>query len=128
MAPRVGFGEHSHLGSHAGGIEGKVSVGEPVLHSGEQHRIQSATGCRCVQDLQELRFLAGDVSDGEGNPGQPCGFEQCCIEHRVEAVFPGRVGLHGYAGDGHETITPRQQQHVRKTTTQRSGFCSGAIV
>ena len=40
-----------------------------------------------------------DISNGERHLGQSCGFEQCCTEHRVEAVFPGRVGLHGYAGD-----------------------------
>ena len=71
MAPRLGFGEHSHLGGHADDTEGEVPVGEPVLHSCEQHRIQSAIGCRCVQDLQEQRFLAGDINIG-------CGSEQCC--------------------------------------------------
>ena len=30
--------------------EGEVSMCVPVLHYGQQHRIQSATGCRCVQD------------------------------------------------------------------------------
>ena len=97
MAPRLGFGEHSHLGGHADDTEGEVPVGEPVLHSCEQHRIQSAIGCRCVQGLQEQRFLAGDINIGDGDPGHPCGSEQCCAEHRMEAVFPGRVGLQGYA-------------------------------
>ena len=53
MAPRVGFGEHSRLGSHTDDTEGEFSMGEPVLHSCEQHRIQPAIGCRCVQGLQE---------------------------------------------------------------------------
>ena len=51
------------------------------------------------------RFLAGDISNGEGNQEQAYGFEQRCTEHRVEAVFPGRVGLQGYARDIHETST-----------------------
>ena len=97
MAPRLGFGEHSHLGGHADDTEGEVPVGEPVLHSCEQHRIQSAIGCRCVQGLQEQRFLAGDINIGEGDPRHPCGSEQCCAEHRMEAVFPSRVGLQGHA-------------------------------
>ena len=59
--------------------------------------IQSAIGCRCVQGLQEQRFMAGDINIGEGDPGHPCGSEQCCAEHRMEAVFIGRVGLRGYA-------------------------------
>ena len=53
MAPRMGFGEHSHLGGHADDTEREVSMDEHALHSEEQHRLQSASGCRCVQDLQE---------------------------------------------------------------------------
>ena len=44
MAPRMGFGEHSHLRVHADDTEGEVSMGEHVLHYGKQHRIQSASG------------------------------------------------------------------------------------
>ena len=71
-----------------------------MQHSETLHKspaVQSAIGCRCVQGLQEQRFLAGDINIGEGDPGHPCGSEQCCAEHRMEAVFAGRVGLQGYA-------------------------------
>ena len=53
MAPRIGFGEHPHIGSHADGTEREVTIGKPMLHSWKQYRKQSATGHRCVPDLQE---------------------------------------------------------------------------
>ena len=57
----------------------------------------SSTGYNRPLNVAVFSFLAGDISNGEGNPGQACGFEQCCTEHRVEAIFPGRVGLQCYA-------------------------------
>ena len=40
----------------AGDVQRQVPVGEPVLHSCEQHRIPSAIGCRCVQGLPRAAF------------------------------------------------------------------------
>ena len=45
-----------HTSEATDDTEGEVSTGELVLHSGR---------CRCVQDLQVQRFLAGDISNGE---------------------------------------------------------------
>ena len=52
---------------------------------------------QAIPVMIRLERLAGDINFGEGDPGHPCGSEQCCAEHRMEAVFPGRVGLQGHA-------------------------------
>ena len=64
MAPRLGFGEHSHLGGNANDTEGEVPVGEPVLHSCEQHRMfkafKSSVSWKATSTLGEAEEAEAD--------------------------------------------------------------------
>ena len=120
MAPRVGLGEHSHLRSNAGGTGGKVSMGELVLQSGEQHRTQSATGCRCVQDLQEQRFMTGDISNGEGHLADlssvalNTGWKRCSMQ---DIAMKPPLWIHAWR---HLTATSEEEHKVNVDRAKRA--------